>query len=747
MRRTSKLIYMLSSSIFFSLLYIIINFDRGNLGDPKLFNTAVIIPQLDLIAAKIAEPFIGEWDFSQAPPVAYEIKRAITYCSTASVLTWIAQKLASAGRYIVAEYRNFQARGILGNVHASLASCPAKGDSDNDSCLIAYYLFLRPFTSTGILGVSHPLFEVPPLTPEQLAESDHSEDLESRLSDALTERGPLIALGKPGEHFGAGRIEVTDAVWQQEFAILAKSADRIFVVPSATPGCMWELNWLKRHRLLNRCLFLSPPASTNIEERTSEWASAADRLHAVGIELPGYDKRGKWFAVTETGCAVELSRPRPRDWSTSGLNKWLDRNAFTESRKFFRAVKRKWLNDTPLTPAVGVALSWAAIFNSTSAPSPFSYVAAFLVVLAFLGFWYNFPNMSRVIVGMLTVLLLPVIVNSMLYILFSVVIHKSWWSRDILVLIGMLSFPINAGIFSLLTLWIFGKIRIQQKNAVHSNIKYFAIMAGIFAIGPLIGGAYSWIFTALGAQDIHYLPFNDARIIAAAITGFLAMRLLERHLTLPRRELPEMFSARVRGWSPRWWTTSVFVCVVAISFASTDARTFAAAGFNSSESVYSALWMIAISLGITALFCAWLSGKVTQAMGKTVSGLGGYQTFAITLCALITWLGGFFLVGYFSWQGVAPFVTTVLLVLTVIAMGAVISGWIAWNRKKILLLSSYKSRFLLYSTFGGSVLIGSWYMLLIFYALHDVIGTIVVALAGGRAFSVWIADNLDLRQV
>lgn len=111
-----------------------------------------------------------------------------------------------------------------------------------------FCLYLRPFVSSGALRVVTSGHEVGlserkrrrrPGFPSDLGVTWG--DLEAVLADVLLPDLPLVALGRPGEQFGAGRWKTSDADWQDVVRRLFDVATLIFVVPSRHPATAWEL--------------------------------------------------------------------------------------------------------------------------------------------------------------------------------------------------------------------------------------------------------------------------------------------------------------------------------------------------------------------------------------------------------------------------------------------------------------------------------------------------------------------------
>jgi hypothetical protein len=152
---------------------------------------------------------------------------------------------------------------------------------------------------TGQLGV---VFEEFSLMPSGVGVGEKSRDLEAFLARAFETYQPLIALGKPGEHIGAGRIETDDASWQEKIDLLLKYAATIVMIPSYREGTLWEVDWLRANDALVRTLFLLPPtdSDTGLDVK-SHWEQTAARFRDYGIILPPFDRRGAMFYIQPDG--------------------------------------------------------------------------------------------------------------------------------------------------------------------------------------------------------------------------------------------------------------------------------------------------------------------------------------------------------------------------------------------------------------------------------------------------------------
>lgn len=168
---------------------------------------------------------------------------------------------------------------------------------EQDGACPNFSLYLRSFIVTG---------KMPTLYQEHGSTWYHDDqsDLETLLAEAVEPIAPLVALGKPGEHFGAGRIQTTDADWRRLVELLASKSRWVFLIPSATEGVLWEVNWLRAHKLLPKTIFLVgdvKKATASASASLLDWATVRKEFAAKGMELPGF------FTLRKDGTRVELA--------------------------------------------------------------------------------------------------------------------------------------------------------------------------------------------------------------------------------------------------------------------------------------------------------------------------------------------------------------------------------------------------------------------------------------------------------
>jgi len=192
-----------------------------------------------------------------------------------------------------------------------------------------FYLYLRAFETTGKLHV--PLYLRVRRKCVWVGQRQVTDDLESYVTLAVGGRAPLIALGKPGEAIGAGRILTEEEHWQADIVNLMRRAKGILIVPSDREGTVWEMDTLKREELFSKVVFIMPPTSKGEFDTFRRWEAAKCAMAVNGLEAPEHQDRGLLFRLGPDGKLVNaeplmLSSPRK-------IHKSLDRIFKTKQGK------------------------------------------------------------------------------------------------------------------------------------------------------------------------------------------------------------------------------------------------------------------------------------------------------------------------------------------------------------------------------------------------------------------------------
>jgi uncharacterized membrane protein YgcG len=150
-----------------------------------------------------------------------------------------------------------------------------------------FLLYLRTFGVTGKLGVG-------------------GIDLETAIAYNLDRMLPVVALGKPGEAFGAGRILTTDQHWKEEILQLIENAKLIMIIPSHHEGTLWEIGRLREGTYFDKTIFVMPPEIKLDGGWLSEtWSQAVEAALGLRLFLPLHYPEGLMFKLDAAGQATE----------------------------------------------------------------------------------------------------------------------------------------------------------------------------------------------------------------------------------------------------------------------------------------------------------------------------------------------------------------------------------------------------------------------------------------------------------
>ncbi|MBV1694555.1 MAG: hypothetical protein KGP27_08860 [Hyphomicrobiales bacterium] len=161
-----------------------------------------------------------------------------------------------------------------------------------------FTLYLRPFKLTNQLTYSTP--EGHRVLRSVLV--DEEKDIERYLAEAVEATAPLIGLGRPGEHHGAGRIAVPNELWRDAVMVLAHAAERIVLMPYPTDGTLWEVEHMFDAALIDKVVFVMPRSEELDVDVRAYWQACAEILRTRhGIELPPWTSEGALFSLTSDG--------------------------------------------------------------------------------------------------------------------------------------------------------------------------------------------------------------------------------------------------------------------------------------------------------------------------------------------------------------------------------------------------------------------------------------------------------------
>jgi hypothetical protein len=140
-------------------------------------------------------------------------------------------------------------------------------------------------------------------------------DLETMLAYSIAPTLPLLALGKPGEHLGAGRIQTTDAHWQEEILRLMQCSRLILIIPSHRAGTLWEIATLRNGGFLDKTIFIMPPELDFHDAKFSDdWHKTVLAAGEAGVEFPEHIPTGAFFRLHADGGFADYSPFVPEEF-------------------------------------------------------------------------------------------------------------------------------------------------------------------------------------------------------------------------------------------------------------------------------------------------------------------------------------------------------------------------------------------------------------------------------------------------
>ena len=170
-----------------------------------------------------------------------------------------------------------------------------------------FAVFLRPFYTTDKIYTNQTI-----IVSQQWGTTTIiiPHKLEDTLVEAFRSTLPVVALGKPGETFGVGRILVDEDSWQKAASELMQRASLLICLPSSRPGSHWEMNQITLNHYLSKTVFImppNPPSSFRTWKGLKEdWDLLKQQVGSKGITIPEYKTDGLLFSVDATGqCITE----------------------------------------------------------------------------------------------------------------------------------------------------------------------------------------------------------------------------------------------------------------------------------------------------------------------------------------------------------------------------------------------------------------------------------------------------------
>lgn len=176
-------------------------------------------------------------------------------------------------------------------------------------------MYLRPFDSTNKYFINSEWMNI---FSEYGLSYDVSDDIEMLISKSLQRKYEFVALGKPGEHRGAGRILVNEKDWKEQVERLSKGSLFILIIPSHKEGTLWEIEMIMNNGLLDKTIFVIPPLNgllytceSNVEHLSREKTQEA--CEGLGLRLLMTEQDGGMYKVVKKDGKDKLvKKPFPK---------------------------------------------------------------------------------------------------------------------------------------------------------------------------------------------------------------------------------------------------------------------------------------------------------------------------------------------------------------------------------------------------------------------------------------------------
>ncbi len=163
-----------------------------------------------------------------------------------------------------------------------------------------FILYLRPFDSTGqVTSVI-----------KSGKNSSKTYELETQFGLAAKSVSPFVGLGESMEHYGAGRIAVSDDAWKASIEAMLPQARLLIVLPVTNPGTLWEVERILDQGLLHKTLWINVPRTQAAQvgprgfDQQSGWPQIKALFAQRGFLLPDFSEPGALYVFGPPGLPV-----------------------------------------------------------------------------------------------------------------------------------------------------------------------------------------------------------------------------------------------------------------------------------------------------------------------------------------------------------------------------------------------------------------------------------------------------------
>lgn len=138
--------------------------------------------------------------------------------------------------------------------------------------------------------------------------------LESSIKISLSDHFVTSSVGGPYEALGLARFQVlSEEHWKEIVSGLVKFSEFIFIVPSESEGVQWEVQHIKKQKMLDKLVAIMPPKESYSKVKDM-WRQAKKACFSSEVHLPDFRPEGAFVFFNKDGL-VHQELPLDSLWN------------------------------------------------------------------------------------------------------------------------------------------------------------------------------------------------------------------------------------------------------------------------------------------------------------------------------------------------------------------------------------------------------------------------------------------------